>query len=189
MQPWRFIRITKPELREALYQSVQQERENTAQALADKQQAFRKLKVEGLKDCAEVIAVVLKPDREQHIFGRRTLPQMDLASAACAIQNMWLAARAEGIGVGWVSIFDPQQVAELLNLPDGCETIALLCLGYVDEFYQTPMLEQENWADREDLNQLLMADQWAQNDKELQQAAPNWQSLACDSDNITSSEP
>jgi 5,6-dimethylbenzimidazole synthase len=74
-----------------------------------------KLKVEGILECAELLIVALPDKREQHIFGRRTLPEMDIASTACAIQNIWLAARAEGLGMGWVSLFDPQQLAALFR--------------------------------------------------------------------------
>ncbi len=80
-----------------------------------------KLKVEGIHDCAEVLVAALMDDRERHIFGRRTLPEMDMASLSCAIQNLWLAARVEGLGMGWVSLFDPQALADLLGLPPGAK--------------------------------------------------------------------
>ena len=111
MQPWRFIRISDAALREQLHALVEQERQRTAAALGQRQEEFMRLKVEGLRECAEVLVVALMDGRERHVFGRRTLPEMDLASVACAIQNMWLAARAEGIGLGWVSIFDPDALA------------------------------------------------------------------------------
>jgi 5,6-dimethylbenzimidazole synthase len=94
------------------------------------------------------------------VFGRRTLPQMDLASASCAIQNLWLAARAEGLGMGWVSLFDPAEVAVLLGLPEGAEPIALLCLGPVHGFYEEPMLQRERWAKREPLASLVFDEGW-----------------------------
>ncbi|WP_372810212.1 5,6-dimethylbenzimidazole synthase, partial [Litorivivens sp.] len=97
MQPWRFIRITDRSLRDQLYQQVQTERRATAAALGERESEFMALKVEGILDCAELLVVSLKDEREQHIFGRRTMPHMDIASTACAIQNLWLAARAEGL--------------------------------------------------------------------------------------------
>ncbi|PSJ20520.1 hypothetical protein CVH10_17130, partial [Halomonas sp. ND22Bw] len=106
--------------------------------------------------------VTLADGREPHVFGRRTLPQMDLASAACAIQNLWLAARAEGLGMGWVSLFDPVEVAAQLGLPTGAEPIALLCLGPVHEFYEEPMLQQERWARREPLASMVFDDRWGE---------------------------
>ena len=117
MQPWRFIRITDKQCREKIHQIVEQERKQTAHALAEREDEFMKLKVEGIMECAELIVVALPDKREQHIFGRRTLPEMDLASTACAIQNMWLAARAEGLGMGWVSLFEPTSLAKLLKMP------------------------------------------------------------------------
>lgn len=117
MQPWRFLRITDTALRATLHHLVEQERQRTAAALDERGQEFLQLKVEGLRECGEVLVAALMDQRETHVFGRRTLPEMDLASVACAIQNMWLAARAEGIGLGWVSIFDPQQVRLALQMP------------------------------------------------------------------------
>ena len=107
MQPWRFIRVQDRGLRLQLQQAVERERLETARALGRREDEFMRLKVEGLLDAAELLAVCLADGRERHVFGRRTLPQMDLASASCAIQNLWLAARAEGLGMGWVSLFDP----------------------------------------------------------------------------------
>lgn len=162
MQPWRFIRVRGRLLRESLHALVEQERVLTAQALGEREDEFMKLKVQGVLDAAEVLVVALPPGREQHIFGRRTLPEMDLASAACAIQNMWLAARAEGLGMGWVSIFCPLQLAQLLGMPDGSRPIAILCLGPVDAFYEQPMLQTEKWAQRADLADLVFEDRWGQ---------------------------
>ena len=162
MQPWRFVRVAKRELRTQLHALVEQERVQTAHALGERAEDFMRLKVEGLLDAAEVWVVALADGREQHVFGRRTLPQMDLASAACAIQNLWLAARAEGLGMGWVSLFEPVAVGTLLNIPPGAEPIALLCIGPVPAFYDEPMLQQERWAKRCPLDELLFEDTWGQ---------------------------
>ncbi|RMH61342.1 MAG: 5,6-dimethylbenzimidazole synthase [Zetaproteobacteria bacterium] len=145
MQPWRFIRITDASLRARLADLVEQERQRTAALMGARRDEFLRLKVEGIRDCAELIAVVLAPD-DGTVFGRRTMPEaMALCSASCAIENMWLAARAENLGMGWVSFFDPQAVAELLHCPAGAKPIALLCLGPVHDFYARPMLELEGW--------------------------------------------
>ena len=160
MQPWRFIRITDPALRTLIHQLVEQERINTAHALQEREDEFMRLKVEGIKECGELLVVSLMDRREQHIFGRRTLPEMDLASVACAIQNMWLAARAEGIGMGWVSLFDPQALRTLLAMPDDAKPIAILCLGHVEAFYSKPMLELEGWANRQNLQNLVCENTW-----------------------------
>jgi len=160
MQPWRFIRITDNALRQQIHQLVEEERVATAHAMGEREDEFMKLKVEGLLDCAEVLVVSLMGDRNKHIFGRRTLPEMDLASVSCAIQNMWLAARAEGLGLGWVSIFDPKKLAALLNIPATGKPVAILCLGHVEEFYDKPMLEKENWAKRKQLDTVIFENQW-----------------------------
>lgn len=162
MQPWRFIRITRPELRDAIHGLVEAERVRTAEALGERSDEFMRLKVEGIRDCAELLVAALMDGREAHVFGRRTLPQMDLASLACALQNLWLAARAEGLGMGWVSLFDPVALAELLGMPAGSQPVAVLCLGPVSEFYDKPMLVQEGWAREQALGELVFSDQWGQ---------------------------
>ncbi|WP_096375155.1 5,6-dimethylbenzimidazole synthase [Pseudomonas chlororaphis] len=160
MQPWRFIRISDRPLRGQIQQLVEEERVRTAEALGERSDEFMKLKVEGINDCAEVLVAALMDDRERHIFGRRTLPEMDLASLSCAIQNLWLAARAEGLGMGWVSLFEPVALAELLGLPAGAKPLAVLCLGPVGEFYPAPMLVLEGWARERPLSELLYENYW-----------------------------
>lgn len=160
MQPWRFIRVTSRALREQMHALVETERQATAQALGERQDDFMRLKVEGLLDAGEVVVVALADEREKHIFGRRTLPEMDLASVACAIQNMWLAARAEGIGLGWVSIFDPVELARLLGMPAGARPVAILCIGHVEAFYPRPMLEMEQWAERMPIDSVMAENSW-----------------------------
>lgn len=166
MQPWRFIRVRSSLIRQQLHRLIEQERLLTAQAIADqgagRDDEFMKLKVQGVLDAAEVLVVVLPPGREQHIFGRRTLPEMDVASSACAIQNMWLAARAEGLGLGWVSLFDPRQLAQLLEMPEGSYPLAILCVGPVEAFYDQPMLQAEKWASRAELADMVFEDVWGQ---------------------------
>jgi 5,6-dimethylbenzimidazole synthase len=160
MQPWRFIRISDRSLRESIKAQVEAERILTAEALGERSDDFMKLKVEGINDCAEVLVAALMDDRERHIFGRRTLPEMDMASLSCAIQNLWLAARAEGLGMGWVSLFEPQALADLLGMPAGAKPLAILCLGPVAEFYPAPMLVLEGWAQARPLSELLYENQW-----------------------------
>ncbi|WP_322093645.1 5,6-dimethylbenzimidazole synthase [Paraburkholderia bannensis] len=162
MQPWRIVRITDAAVREQLQQAVERERLATADALGQRRDEFMKLKVEGMRECGELLVVALMDRREAHIFGRRTLPEMDLASVACAIQNMWLAARAEGLGMGWVSIFDVDEVHALLGMPPGAKPVAILCVGHVAEFYPKPMLEMEHWAERKDLGECVYENRWPQ---------------------------
>jgi 5,6-dimethylbenzimidazole synthase len=175
MQPWRFIRVSDPALRRRLHACVEAERLRTADVMGDgnaqpahgpavqgagRQAEFLRLKLEGILDAAELIAVALADGREAHVFGRRTMPHMDVASAGCAIENLWLAARAEGLGMGWVSIFDPADVARLLGLPPGAEPLALLCIGPVHDFYPEPMLERERWARRAPLASVVFDGAW-----------------------------
>lgn len=160
MQPWRFIRIQSQALRERIYALVDEERQFTAAALGERNEEFMRLKVEGIRECGEVLVAALMDQREKHVFGRRTLPEMDLASVACAIQNMWLASRAEGLGMGWVSLFDPVKLAALLSMPDGAKPVAIICLGHVAGFYRKPMLELEGWAVRGELTDMVYTDRW-----------------------------
>ena len=160
MQPWRFIRITDHSIRHQIHALVDNERRATARALDQREDEFLQLKVEGIRECAELIVVALMDQREPHIFGRRTLPHMDIASVACAIQNLWLAARAENLGMGWVSLFDPTALGELLKMPSDAEPIAILCLGHVDEFYPAPMLQMEQWREPDALAQCVMENNW-----------------------------
>ena len=160
MQPWRFIRITDTKLRSKIAALVEEERCRTADALKERGDEFMRLKVDGILECGELLVAALADKREQHIFGRRTMPEMDLASVACAIQNLWLAARGEGLGMGWVSLFDPLHLAELLQMPTGSKPVAILCLGHVDAFYPEPMLKTANWANERPLEALMFHNAW-----------------------------
>jgi 5,6-dimethylbenzimidazole synthase len=165
MQPWRFIRITNTDTRKAIHQLVDEERVQTAQAIGEYENTarmaeFLRLKVEGILDCGELLVATLCDKRESHIFGRRTIPEMDIASVSCAIQNMWLAARAEGLGMGWVSIFDPVKLSTLLQIPSGAKPIAVLCLGHVNTFYKEPMLVETGWKQAKPLADMVMENSW-----------------------------
>lgn len=160
MQPWRFLRITDPAMRTAIKELVDAERIRTGEALGPREAEFLALKVEGIGDCAELFVVALGDDRERHIFGRRTMPHMDLASVSCAIQNMWLAARAEGLGLGWVSLFEPAELAELMGMPEGADPIAVLCVGPVPEFPDRPELEIVGWTTARPLDELVYTNSW-----------------------------
>jgi 5,6-dimethylbenzimidazole synthase len=160
MQPWRFIRITDARLRTRIHALVEEERLHTAEALGPRGEEFLALKVEGILECAELFVVALSDGRQAHVFGRRTLPQMDLASVSCAIQNLWLAARAEGLGMGWVSIFDPVRLGALLAMPDDAEPVAILCLGPVPDFPPRPQLEIDRWTLGRPLRDFVSENGW-----------------------------
>jgi len=160
MQPWRFIHIKNKTLRKSISQLVTTERLLTSEALDSRKDEFLRLKVEGIRDCAELMVVVQAPD-DGTVFGRRTLAkEMPLCSTACAIQNLWLAARAENLGMGWVSFFDPNELGKLLHCPDDALPIALLCIGPVKEFYEEPMLQQEHWRQARPLSEFIFTDHW-----------------------------
>lgn len=166
MQPWRFIRITDIKIRSSIHQLVDEERKLTAQAIGEYENTarmaeFLRLKVEGIMDCGELLVASLCNKREGHVFGRRTLPEMDIASVSCAIQNMWLAARAEGLGMGWVSIFDPIKLGALLNVPADAKPIAILCIGHVNTFYNEPMLVETGWKQAKPLAEMVMENRWS----------------------------
>lgn len=165
MQPWRFIRITSTQTRKAIHAIVNKERALTAQAIGEYENTarmaeFLRLKVEGILECGELLVATLCNRREEHIFGRRTLPEMDIASVSCAIQNMWLSARAEGLGMGWVSIFDPLELAQLLNIPSDAKPLAILCIGHVNSFYKEPMLIETGWKQAKPLTEMVMENTW-----------------------------
>ncbi|MES2237352.1 MAG: 5,6-dimethylbenzimidazole synthase [Pseudomonadota bacterium] len=160
MQPWRLIHVSDAALRNEMITLVEAERQATAAVLPSRMTEFLKLKVEGMKTCAEVLVVALMDGCENHIFGKRTLPEMALASAACAIQNMWLAARAEGIGLGWVSFFEPAALARLFAMPPGAKPIAILCLGPVAEFSPQPTLEALGWGRRLPIESVVFENRW-----------------------------
>ncbi|MES2187737.1 MAG: 5,6-dimethylbenzimidazole synthase [Pseudomonadota bacterium] len=160
MQPWRILRITDPALRQAIAGLVEEERLATAEALGERSAEFLRLKVEGVHDCAELLVALLAPD-DGTVFGRRTMPRdMALCSVACAIQNLWLAARAENLGLGWVSMFDPARLGALLQAPTTAQPVALLCLGPVPAFYDEPMLEAEGWRFGRPLEEMVFTDRW-----------------------------
>jgi 5,6-dimethylbenzimidazole synthase len=160
MQPWRFIHIRDRALRSSIHALVEHERILTAEALGTRDEEFMRLKVEGILECGDVLVAGLAPGRERHVFGRRTMPQMDLASVACAIQNLWLAARVENVGLGWVSLFEPESLRTLLRMPLGSQPVAVLCLGYVGEFYPQPLLEITRWAERRELDGFVHTNYW-----------------------------
>lgn len=166
MQPWRFIRVLDPDRRQSIHAMVEQEQEATAEACGERAQEVRRLKLQGILDCSELLVVALADGRERYVLGRRTMPEMDLCSVSCAIQNLWLAARAEGLGMGWVSLFEPDTLAQLLELPEGARPVAVLCLGQVDTFYSEPMLETLGWDSRRLPAELVFRDTWGRRDLE-----------------------
>ena len=162
MQPWRFIVVRDVLVRQAVHKIFL---EANQQALAgyagERQKNYAGLKLEGILEAPQNLCVVCDPQSSQgHQLGRRTMPETAVYSAVCAVQNLWLAARAEGIGVGWVSILEPARLRCALGIPEHITPVAYLCLGYVDEFAAEPDLERVGWEKRSSLKSVLAFDRY-----------------------------
>ncbi|MEU1280375.1 nicotinate-nucleotide--dimethylbenzimidazole phosphoribosyltransferase [Streptomyces sp. NPDC005805] len=153
-QPWDFVVIRSAETRRTMHELAQSQREAYAESLPKgRAKQFKELKIEAILDTPVNIVVTADPTRGgRHTLGRHTQPQMAPYSSALAVENLWLAARAEGLGVGWVSFFDEREMVRTLGLPDHLEVVAYLCVGYVDEFPEEPELMQAGWSKRRPLS-------------------------------------
>lgn len=159
-QPWEFITVTQNETREQIADSFFTENEKAKQLFkegkfeAGKLEQYQQLKLEGIIESPLNIAVFYNP-KKGPVLGQTSMPEMGRYSVVCAIQNMWLCARSLNIGMGWVSILDPNKVKSILNAPKDRELIAYLCLGKVDKFYDQPELETLKWQDRKRAEQVI----------------------------------
>ncbi|RST17299.1 nicotinate-nucleotide--dimethylbenzimidazole phosphoribosyltransferase, partial [Streptomyces sp. WAC05374] len=153
-QPWDFVVIRSAETRRTMHELAQRQREAYAKSLPKgRAKQFKELKIEAILDTPVNIVVTADPTRGgRHTLGRHTQPQMAPYSSALAVENLWLAARAEGLGVGWVSFFDEREMVRALGLPEHLEVVAYLCVGYVDEFPEEPELMQAGWSKRRPLS-------------------------------------
>ncbi|MER5877252.1 nicotinate-nucleotide--dimethylbenzimidazole phosphoribosyltransferase [Streptomyces sp. NPDC001910] len=153
-QPWDFVVIRSADTRRSMHELAQRQREAYAKSLPKgRAKQFKELKIEAILDTPVNIVVTADPTRGgRHTLGRHTQPQMAPYSSALAVENLWLAARAEGLGVGWVSFFDEREMVRALGLPDHLEVVAYLCVGYVDEFPDEPELMQAGWSKRRPLS-------------------------------------
>lgn len=162
MQPWSFVLVTSPYVKEKLAWAAEKER----RALAihydgEKETRFLGLKVEGLKEAPLTICVTCDPTRGgSHVLGRNSIPETDILSTACAIQNMWLAACAEGLAMGWVSFYKKNDIRDILEIPPHIDPIALMSVGYTEDYPPRPILELANWAERRSLEHLVYQDKW-----------------------------
>lgn len=153
-QPWDFVVIRSAETRRTMHELAAHQREAYAKSLPKgRAKQFKELKIEAILDTPVNIVVTADPTRGgRHTLGRYTQPQMAPYSSALAVENLWLAARAEGLGVGWVSFFDEREMVRALGLPEHLEVVAYLCVGYVDEFPEEPELMQAGWSKRRPLS-------------------------------------
>ena len=162
MQPWNFIVVRDRAVREKIRAHVEAERVKAAETFSDeRREKYLSLKLEGILEAPVNICVTCDPTRfGPAVLGRNTIRETDTYSTCCAIQNLWLAARAEGLGVGWVSIFTPETLRPLLGIPETVVPIGYLCVGYVAEFPELPTLETKGWLPRVPLADLVFSDQW-----------------------------
>jgi len=162
MQPWNFLLIRSPSIRQQIHQAFLQANEEAAGMFAENQRnTYRALKLEGILESPLNICVTCDRSRSGPVvLGRTHIKTVDLYSTVCAVQNLWLAARAEGLGVGWVSIIHQEALHEILNIPQDIVPIAYLCVGKVSHFNTAPDLETAGWRKRLPLEDLVFFDQW-----------------------------
>jgi 5,6-dimethylbenzimidazole synthase len=168
MQPWSFVVIRDRAVRRQVHDAFLKAHGEAALMFPeDKRETYRSLKLEGIMEAPINICVTCDRDRAGPVvIGRTHIPAMDLFSSVCAVQNLWLAARAEGLGIGWVSIFDNEAVQRILNIPPNIVPVAYLCLGKVKFYHPRPELESAGWRDRLPLESLVHFDQWGRQDSE-----------------------
>jgi 5,6-dimethylbenzimidazole synthase len=162
MQPWNFIVIEEADTKARIKEIFLEENEKAAAHYSGPRgNLYRSLKLEGIQEAPVNLCVTSDRTRAgPHVLGRNTIVDTDLYSTCCAIENLWLAARVEGIGVGWVSILRHDELRKLLAIPDHIVVVAYLCLGYAQEFFDEPELQRRRWASRVPLDQLVYRERW-----------------------------
>ncbi len=162
MQPWNFLVIRSQEKKQQVHQLFSKANKEAAEMFdGDKQKTYKSLKLEGILESPINLCITCDRTRTgKPVLGKTHMKTMDLYSSVCAVQNLWLAARAEGLGVGWVSIMHEQELKTTLNLPEHVVPIAYLCIGYVDHFKNKPELESKGWLPRMSLSELVNFEQW-----------------------------
>jgi 5,6-dimethylbenzimidazole synthase len=163
-QPWNFILIKDNETRNKIKESFEIERKRSSKLVDEpKRSKYLSFKLEGILDSPVNVCVTYDPSRfGPFVIGRSSIPDTGLYSVCCAIQNLWLAARTEGIGLGWVSILSNEILKKQLHLPEHILPIAYLCLGHVNEFAKKPDLETAGWLDRLELKDVVFYEKWEQ---------------------------
>lgn len=162
MQPWNFIVVGDPKIKERVKQSFEQERNEAALLFeGEKREKYLSYKLEGILEAPANLVVTSDPSRfGPQVLGRHSIPETDIYSTCCAIQNLWLAARAENVGVGWVSILKREDLYGIFQIPREVTIVAYLCLGYVTQFPGEPDLERLGWGKRAPLSELVAFNQW-----------------------------
>jgi 5,6-dimethylbenzimidazole synthase len=161
-QPWNFILIKDYDTRKKIKESFEMERERSSQFVEESRKSrYLSFKLEGILDSPLNVCITYDPSKfGPFVIGRSSIPETGVYSVCCAVQNLWLAARTEGIGLGWVSILSNDTLKEILNLPKHVVPVAYVCLGYVSEFAQKPDLESANWLPRLELKDVLYYEKW-----------------------------
>lgn len=163
MQPWEFIVIRSREVRAGIRELFLKANHEAAESYSgEKRAVYDSLKLEGILDTPLNLCVTCNPDANRGGgLGRRTMPETALYSTVCAVQNFWLAARTEGVGVGWVSILSPSELRKVLHIPETIIPVAYLCVGFVSEFLPSPELERRGWERRVPVETLIHHDFYA----------------------------
>ncbi len=172
-QPWNFILIKDMEARKKIKDSFDSERKRSSNLIEDpKRSKYLSLRLEGILDSAVNVCVTYDPSKfGPFVIGRTSIPETGIYSVCCAIQNLWLAARTEGIGLGWVSILSNDDLKKILDIPEHVVPVAYLCLGHVLEFAQKPDLETAGWLPRLDLKDVVYYERWNRVDE------PSWRHI------------
>ncbi len=167
MQPWNFLVVRDHETKERVHQGFQKAHGESAEMFSgDQKEKYQSFKLEGILEAP--VNLLITCDRERTgpvVIGRTVQPEMDLYSTVCAVQNLWLAARAEGIGVGWVSIIHEQELRDIFKLPDSVVVVAYLCVGHVSHFPEMPELEKSGWLPRLNLDELVFYEEWGKTER------------------------
>ncbi|MBI5146668.1 MAG: 5,6-dimethylbenzimidazole synthase [Thaumarchaeota archaeon] len=173
-QPWNFILIRDTQTKSKVKQSFEEEKNRSANQVDDsKREKYTSLKLEGILESDVNICITYDPTRfGPFVIGRSSIPETGIYSVCCAVQNLWLAARSEEIGVGWVSILSNDTLKKALDLPDHIVPVAYLCLGHVAEFAEKPDLESAKWLPRLELKDVVYFEKWGQT-----QNTPNWSQI------------
>ena len=163
-QPWNFILVKNIETREKIKESFENEKARSSKLIKDPRRSkYLSYKLEGILESSINVCVTYDPTKSgPFVIGRTSIPETGTFSVCCAVQNMWLAARTEGIGVGWVSILSNETLRDVLNIPDHVVPVAYLCLGHVSKFEPKPDLETKGWLSRLELDDVIYHEKWLQ---------------------------
>lgn len=153
-QPWEFVLVTDKDIRHRIRALFDDANAQAGSVFGERQETYNRLKLEGILEAPLNIAVFYRPPTGP-VLGQTSMPEAGAYSVVCAVQNLWLMARALNIGVGWVSILEPERVNPILKVPEACRLVAYLCVGYTDGFYTRPELEMLQWDRRKELEEVV----------------------------------